>query len=151
MDMSLSKFQELVMDREAWHATVHGLTKSHTELSDWATELNWTEFMLRLVTEQIKKWVLFFSSPLSLLSSQRQTLPLLLVSSFIYWLYFSLQSVYPSLKNLSSFTLPLAHPDTSLSLSLCLSVSLSLCLSLSLSLSLYIYIYICLYMYMLGS
>ena len=34
MNMSLSKFQELVMDREAWHATVHGLTKSHTELSD---------------------------------------------------------------------------------------------------------------------
>ena len=35
MDMSLSKFRELVMDREAWHAVVHRITKSWTWLSDW--------------------------------------------------------------------------------------------------------------------
>ena len=34
MDMSLSRLQELVMDREAWHAVVHGITKSWTRLSD---------------------------------------------------------------------------------------------------------------------
>ena len=47
MDMSLRKLRELVIDREAWCAVVHGFTKNQTWLSNW-TELNWTAVMLSI-------------------------------------------------------------------------------------------------------
>ena len=42
MDTGWGGFQELVMDREAWRAEIHGVAKSRTQLSNW-TELNWTD------------------------------------------------------------------------------------------------------------
>ena len=50
MDMGLGGPRELVMDREAWHAAVHGVTKGRTRLSDW-TELNWICYGLSCVLQ----------------------------------------------------------------------------------------------------
>jgi len=45
MDMNLSKLQQLVMDREAWHAAVHGVTKIQTWLSNWTDTDNPDNFI----------------------------------------------------------------------------------------------------------
>ena len=50
MDMSMSELREFVMDREAWRTVIHGVAKNQTRLSDWATELNWTELNTKLVS-----------------------------------------------------------------------------------------------------
>ena len=55
MDMGLGNLQQLVMNREAWRAAVHGVAKSQTRLSDW-TELNWTEKRIALIPLPGKEW-----------------------------------------------------------------------------------------------
>ena len=66
MDMSLSKFQELVMDREAWHAAFLGITKSQTRLSNW-TERPYTETKI-CSFEIMKYWIKIFASSISFTS-----------------------------------------------------------------------------------
>ena len=67
MNVTLSKLQDLVMDREAWCAAVNGVTKIQTWLSDW-TELNWTEKVrfciyskMKTFLIQLRKLIRFFT------------------------------------------------------------------------------------------
>ena len=62
MDMSLSKFQESVMDREAWHAAIHGITKSRTWLSDWTELRNTTSEPSELISGAAMLVTIVFTS-----------------------------------------------------------------------------------------
>ena len=53
MDVSLSELRELVLNREAWRAAIHGVAKSRTRLRDW-TELNWRKENLTTIRFQIQ-------------------------------------------------------------------------------------------------
>ena len=57
MDMSLSKLREFVMDREAWRAVIHGVTKSQTRLSNWTDHC--TDCFINIML-QFSQWILLF-------------------------------------------------------------------------------------------
>ena len=67
MDVSLSELRELMIDREAWRAAIHGVAKSWTRLSDW-TELNWR------VTKQIEVYSTSWIRRLNIISSPQVSL-----------------------------------------------------------------------------
>ena len=54
MDMSLSELWELVMDREAWHAAIHGVAKSRTRLSDWTELITQTVLTLTIIVSRTR-------------------------------------------------------------------------------------------------
>ena len=77
MDVSLSELQGLVMDREAWRAAIHGITKCRTQLSDW-TELKFTS------TKNFKNYSEYSGSTSSCQSSRAEHHFQLLTNYFVY-------------------------------------------------------------------
>ena len=70
MDMNLSELWELVMDRETWHAAIHGVTKSRTWLSDWTELIIFQAYVgitviskMKLFFKGITKYIFFASVP----------------------------------------------------------------------------------------
>ena len=95
-DISLSKLQEIVKDREAWHAAGHGVPKSWTQLSDWATTSQGCYWAKRLCSCQIVTSKIF--SPIDNCITWISTRTQILISKS----YFLLKEIKTSMSNFSS-------------------------------------------------
>ena len=86
MDVSLGELRELVMDREAWHAAIHGVTKRQTRLSNW-TELNWImpQLLFNIVREEACMCVCLIMSDFATPRTVAHQAPLSRGFSGIHW------------------------------------------------------------------
>ena len=106
MNVNLGELRELVMDREAWRAVIHGVAKSQTQLSDW-TELNWkvkiaANWTNSATNKNVNLWLPASESYLGLLRFRLQNL------IFTFYIVFSMSSA----QELSSNTHVHTHTDT---------------------------------------
>ena len=97
MDVNLSEFWKLVMDREAWHAAIHGVAKSWTRLSDW-TELNWTEAKTKYIWIKTRAQANLWLSTYSVSGTPLRSL----LSEFPHWIS-SLNNLFEMSTILSPF------------------------------------------------
>ena len=121
MDMSLSELQELVMDREARHAVIHGVAKSRTWLSDW-TELNWYIYIYIYILQIYPKHEHFQTPAL-----YHERVRTLITFSSSHHLVSIFQPIFSSLTNLSALS-PKSAPRASLLLSALIHANLQIIL-----------------------